>query len=1674
MKQTNHALTFLQAHYRAIFYRALRSGSAWTSVATVALTSAVAATPMVPPASIAAQPLAETTADAASYQPAADCASAYIQVEPGSLVVHVPTFTRRPYGFDADAPAKFFDLAQDGSPLSHDRDLNANVLSAGSWANPLFSGASVFNALARDGAQAGSAVPVVSDATLGASDSALNVSDTFTRVSDATSGAGDAQTNAAVTTVAVGVDGTITLTDYQGAVMLLRPNSAQEHRYSVVTGAYELQIQPGTVVELIAGSALSIDGVTRAISVEADGTLALASQALSAYDLSLGDELSADLVVDVSALGELNEPGILKLGRSAPNFEPSLPQPVVATSVHDYQFPEQAQPQVSSILPQEKEWSAQDKLRFASAAELDHGLTVAPVPGSVVDLQVQELTRPQLSASDPFVLSSAQRPMAAPAVLDLGSLSAHNQGSADAFAVDLVMDTGPTLVVTDHSPATPNLLTSRALPSVFTAPYAENHRVDLEVSDDTNHDYLALTYRSAGAQQVTSQVDAVKFVLAQNTTVMLDVSSLGEDTVAITQDTKRPAVVLTRDDHTGLLAINGADIALPLNGSGRVDVTDLFEASAGGLSSEQLTVPVSNQVLTGVASGDQLTGSWQALEAEPDTKQVAVSAGQTLDLTGTLPQTGTVSKTDSLPQPGTLPQQDAGLMPQDEGLAPIAATSQGQMVGIELGAGSTLNLKSSGKVGSLTGKGTVNLNGVELMVVNPDGLAPADVKVESLKLKDSELKAKEIKAKQFESLSSALHLESLQVSDEGSFSVRDSKLQLKHLDLTKVAGTAQVAASEVEVGTVLAHQMALHQGTSVYADTIKLSGINSVLAVGHQQVEVEAQEPAAPALKPNAAKASASPVVTNVVTQNLDLQGGLLWLAAPEGERATFQTANLGASTLKLSGNVVVGQNAALGVTEDAAGFAQAQARVMADDALLDAATPHDATVPYAAPQSPEVPLNLLSGTQSAKVSSLAYIDRAGIELGPYKLIVGPESQQVLQRELQGTNSVYLGPRGGMQVTARALGAAAAQERSVFVDMSGKTVASNGGYLLVPAMTNAHELGTIFGTEVKLKDGDRINVATENGLYRGTITSSAQLQGKVDFDFKLAPNSRQILRKLSDPTYDAVMNIMSPDSSFIGTYERSQMGSLDSIVNDQSTGDSSGLGDLVTGDPNGTTNGGLTNNTLPGDTNAIIDGPSDVLPSNDAGLANDSSDSTTNGAVVTTPSPTTPSPTTPSNDGLDNSLANSTISDSLTGTDAAADSSTGAQTSSEGGDLAAVGDLDSGAGSAGGSSGSASSDISTSLRPSNGVKVQVRSAGFQFLRDALGSNNYEAIDQVARMANFGGAVQGVQLVSASSVDAMNLRLGFGKGANMELTSGIARASSLERNSLWLNPIYRNYKAKDYDAQGREYGSDIELYGAILGLDHYEDGNSRLLAGTGLEGLRFGAMFSVGAGDAQGKNAGQGISNDMSFYSLGVFAGLDLGRNVKLVANLSYAEVNNDLSAWAGVADWNMMTSSTDSSNWNVGVGAQVTLQALKSQVEITPHLSLRYHRVALDDYEVAIDGTKVAENSMQDMNMWSVPLGVSFARDFITDQWQLRPAFDLTISANFGDTDMYSRTRFDGVSGADFNYCTQVIDNFTYSVTTGIALKHNSGKFSAVLNVGYNGSLHAEDYMINGQLNYLF
>lgn len=1561
MRQTNHALTFLQAHYRALWLRALRSSRAWV-VTGLALSSALAlAMPQVAPPD-------------AAQQVESGPAAPFIRVAPGTPIVHVPQVQAAPVP-KGQVPApraagKFFDLAQDGSLFGCDAELNSNRVAP----SALPQDDSVF-------AQWNLAEP--------------------RPVSDATGGR---------TTVTIGADGTITLGEGANALLTLRPYTAQEHHYRLVLGSYALEVQPDTTVELLSGSSLSIDGVADAISIDADGALALNESALAAYDLSLSED-SSNLIVDVSALGELASPSLLKLGPTTPNWEP---RPNVApTSVHDYQFPQHevvvsdllaaSEPRNSQAFGQMAAERAADKLSFAQAADLSHGLTVAPLPGMAERTQLQAQDQ---ALTSPLVLSSnVQRPETS-AVLDLGSLSTPPQGPAEAFAVDLIMGGGTTLVLTDQ--ARPKLAAAPSA-SVF-APHDAPQRIDLAV-DAQQETQLALTYRSA--QPVAQPDDTVKFVLARSTPVMLDMSALGEGTIAISQDATRLAVVLSRDDKTGLLAINGADIALPLQGSGRVAVSDLLEARAGGMASTALNT--AEQVLTGVSAADELAGEWQALEAEPNTTQVKVGAGQTLALQGTLPQAeSAVESAESAA----------------ERLAPLAATSAGQMVGIELGAGSALQLQSSGKIGSLTGKGTVNLNGVEVMVVSPEDDTPAAVDVEAIKLKRSELKAKELKVKQFESLNSALHLESLQVSDEGSFSAQGSQLKLKSLDLSRVKGMADLAASQVEVGTVRAHQMALHQGTSVYADTIKLSGINSVLAVGHNpsaapQTERTEQPQSVAPVGSNLVDTSSvgtnlvstnsvgtNPVVTNIVTRDLDLQGGLLWLAAPDGERASVQTSHLGAaSTLKLSGNVVVGANAAFGVTSERSAFAAAQER----------------------------------SRQSYGLSSLAYIDRAGLEVGPHKLIVGPENQAVLSRELKGSNSVYLGARGGLQVTARALGEAAAQGSSVITGMAGKTVASNSGYLLVPALTSSAELGTIFGSAVKLKEGDRINVATENGLYRGIITTSAQLQGKASLNLKLAPNSREILRKLSDPTYDALMNIMSPESAFIGTYERTSQ-SLDSLVSDfnDSTGGDSTVGDsIITGEPNGSVDGGLTNNGTPSnDANSL---PSNGLAGGNNG-ANVITDDTTSGSLDGNLTADTSLDL-----GTDNGLGETTASDSLTGSTSEGGSATG-----------------------GSGSGTLSNNIAGTLRPSNGVTVKTAAAGFKFLRDAIGSHNYEAIDQVARMANFGGAVQGVQLVSASSVDAMNLRLGFGKGANMELTSGIARASSLEHNSLWLNPIYRSYKAKDFDAQGREYGSDIELYGAILGLDHYEDGASELLSGSGLAGLRVGAMFSVGEGDAQGKNAGQGISNDMSFYSLGLFAGLDLGRDVKLVADISYAEVDNDLSAWTGVADWNLMTSNTDSSNLNIGVGAQVTVRAPKTQVEISPHLSLRYHHVAIDDYDVAIDGTTVAANSMQSMDMWSLPLGVSFARDFSTAQWMVRPAFDLTISANFGDTDMNSRTRFDGVTGADFNYCTQVIDSFTYSVTTGLALKHQSGKFAALVNFGYNGSLHADDYMVNAQLNYLF
>ena len=345
-------------------------------------------------------------------------------------------------------------------------------------------------------------------------------------------------------------------------------------------------------------------------------------------------------------------------------------------------------------------------------------------------------------------------------------------------------------------------------------------------------------------------------------------------------------------------------------------------------------------------------------------------------------------------------------------------------------------------------------------------------------------------------------------------------------------------------------------------------------------------------------------------------------------------------------------------------------------------------------------------------------------------------------------------------------------------------------------------------------------------------------------------------------------------------------------------------------------------------------------------------------------------------------------------------------------------------------------------------------------RDYKGYNNYilertistgdgSAAETVARLATYGGAVQAAITAGASSYEAISGRLGMGAtGYNLTV------ADNTQGAALWVSPLYKSSESDSFDAEGVDYGVDLDLYGVALGADY-----------TLANGVSFGAMFNVGSGDVDGKDAGSAVSNDFDYYGFGVYGGYSVN-NFKVVADLTYTVADNDLE---GNTTFDKVGASLDTSNLSFGVTAQYSFDFTAATV--TPHAGLRYSYIDVDDYDV--DGEVViASYDGDSLGIFSIPVGVTIAKEFQGDNWSVKPSFDLTLTGNFGDDETDGTVHWAGVENLYTNVSSEVIDNFTYGATLGVAAK--TGNFSIGLGVNYTGSSNTDEYSVNANARFVF
>ena len=338
------------------------------------------------------------------------------------------------------------------------------------------------------------------------------------------------------------------------------------------------------------------------------------------------------------------------------------------------------------------------------------------------------------------------------------------------------------------------------------------------------------------------------------------------------------------------------------------------------------------------------------------------------------------------------------------------------------------------------------------------------------------------------------------------------------------------------------------------------------------------------------------------------------------------------------------------------------------------------------------------------------------------------------------------------------------------------------------------------------------------------------------------------------------------------------------------------------------------------------------------------------------------------------------------------------------------------------------------------------------LLDYVAINSYSGreVENAARLGAFGGASQAALTATSTTSDAVSGRFGMGNAA-----ASLTYADNGQGTGMWVTPVYRSADSDGFGAEGVDYGSDVSIFGVALGGD-YSLGN----------GLRAGAMINIGSGDSDGQGAASAVTNEFNYFGGALYAGYSMDA-LSIVADLSYTTVDSDVEAGGSAGK---LSSSFDTTTMSLGVTGQYAMDL--GGVEVTPHAGLRFTRIDMDDYTVDLDSTEVASFATSAANVFSIPVGVSIAKEYVMDTWTVKPAFDLTLTGNFGDDTADGTVHWTGVENLATDVKTEFMDSFTYGTAIGVAAK--SGNLGLGVGLNYTGSSNVKEFGANATVRYVF
>ena len=315
-------------------------------------------------------------------------------------------------------------------------------------------------------------------------------------------------------------------------------------------------------------------------------------------------------------------------------------------------------------------------------------------------------------------------------------------------------------------------------------------------------------------------------------------------------------------------------------------------------------------------------------------------------------------------------------------------------------------------------------------------------------------------------------------------------------------------------------------------------------------------------------------------------------------------------------------------------------------------------------------------------------------------------------------------------------------------------------------------------------------------------------------------------------------------------------------------------------------------------------------------------------------------------------------------------------------------------------------------------------AGADFLSAVAGetTNGGKEAEQAARLGQLGGAYQSAFTVSSITDDIVSSRNGVGSSTGLLIVS-----DNNNGFGFWLSPMVKVANSNGFESDGLSYGNKVRLADFAIGADY-----------TFTNGSRAGAYFHTGNGKSTGKGLATHTDGDLKYYGAGLY-GKYVYNKFSLLGDVSYNKITDDVDSDLGLLSYTKASANIDTHMVKAGLVGQYNFDV--KSVSVIPHAGVRYTTMYSENYGIKANGNYIAKIKNDRLSLVSVPVGVTVEKTFALGfDWKVKPALDLGLTFNSGDTDATYKTTFIGVKPASLK--AEIVDKVVYNVGAGLKFSH--------------------------------